>query len=269
MKFFARGPFHLFVFLWLGLAGSCTNEQAGQDNLTTDSLETELDFAPPTTAVSVEPFTDFPAPFFLDSLDMSESTVLTDHSGYPSGTEYSLKGYFPQSSLKEHEAFNQAAYNAVSDFLTSYRIGDNDPFAAIEAEIWITGFSQVGEIISVHFTNQSYSNGAAHFNHGYASVNFDLQSDKQVTLTDLVQFKDETEKQKFCDAFNPDPSTEEAAVFLMPEDFSSSRTFTMVHDGITLWFDDFEKGPSWTSLFIPYTKIKGYINPQFMVLFES
>lgn len=228
--------------------------------------DTSIQLEEATTAVDVSRYPYLKDPFFLDSVDYSDTLVYSDTAYFPE-TTFHLTAYYPQSKSAKHKKWNTRIRTIVDEYLLSYKKPD-DHFLTVSAEIWLTEFEMTKDFVSVLFNHQDYYWGAAHYNHGYISLNYDLANETEIKLTDLLIFDDESDKQKFCDAINPDPTTSINEMFLGVEDFAPERDYTVVYDALTLWFDDYDKGPSWKSYYLPHHKFRGYVAEKYRYIFE-
>lgn len=198
-------------------------------------------------------------PFELDTI-----------STFDSITNINFTAYFPQSNLEQHQKLNKAIHDLVMGYYKKHDLTSDDDTSSIhvDANIWVSNYSWNGDLVSFVFNEQDYYEGAAHYNHGFLSLCYDLKTNQEIKLTDFIQFKT-GEAQKFCDAFNPDPPSSIHQINLEGKDFSKDRAF-MADDGeLVLYFSDAEKSPSMEKVYIPYSRIKGYINPKYQYLFEN
>jgi hypothetical protein len=220
-----------------------------------------------TTAMTVWAWNHFTEPFYLDSIFRNYTMIQKDNLGtLPASGDINV--FFPQSSDPQHRKFNAAIKELIDEFYAAYEPGDTSSYTYMSAAMWVSDFSITRDIATTEFLYQSYYQGAAHYNHGFEALNYDLTLGKKITLTDILQFENDQQKQLFLDAYNPDPSISPDQVWLEPGDFSDDRNFLIEQEGIRLLFDDYEKGPSMTTHMIPYFKIRGYVNPEYRTVFE-
>lgn len=261
-----------YLFVIVILFVSCDSKEVKEEKEKT--TEEPLDTIAPmveTTAIDILATEKFPSPFYQDSVFINDSISYVDHSGKLVSVAFGLNGYFPQSGDPSHKKFNIAIRKKAEDYLMDFKKGDNFTTTYITAEISAISleYDSVVQVVSAGFMYQSFSEGAAHYNHGYISFNYDLKENKEILLTDLLLFKNEDEKQKFCDAFNPFPYPVSGQVYLESHDFSATQDFEIIYDGIKLYFDDYEKGPSMTYIHIPHHKFRGYVNKKYSKLFSQ
>lgn len=241
---------------------SCQNDKSSPKTKEGKSTEKQEENLVPVNITTAEPmicpYLGGP-PFELD-------TILT----LDTSTNINFTAYFPQSNLEQHQKLNKAVRDLVMDYYKKHEQTSKDESAIIpvDADIWISDYAWNLDLISFVFNEQDYYEGAAHYNHGFLSLCYDLKTNQEIKLTDFILFKP-GEAQKFCDAFNPDPPTSIHQINLEGKDFSKDRAF-MADDGeLVLYFSDAEKSPSMEKVYIPYSKIKGYINPKYQYLFEN
>lgn len=235
-------------------------------------IETDtLPVIPESTEMAIMTFSRYEDPFFADTLKIEIPKTVISHQEADAMFEvdYQFKTSYPQSKLKGHEKFNKLIREKVETYFKDHFVtAENFYGFYINAHFDATDFELKKDYVGVLFTEQDYYDGAAHYNHGYHSFHFDFKRNKEIKLTDILIFK-EGEAQKFSDAFNPDPTTTINEVMLDGEDFSADRPFLANYGELYLYFSDYEKGPSMTRVIIPYSKFKGYVNPEYKYLFED
>lgn len=259
----------IVYLLFFSFFVSCQNDKPSSVTNEEKPIEKQEEKPVPVNVTTAEPmicaYLGGP-PFELDTLTIIDSIELKTEE--LSRTAYlNFTAYFPQSNLDKHQHLNTTVRDLVNKYYQEHNLKESP--MDIDAEIWVSDYSWNGDLVSFVFTEQDYYEGAAHYNHGYLSLNYDLKKNKTIQLTDVILFK-EGEAQKFCDAFNPDPSTslDDCQAVLEADDFKAERTFLINGDEIILFFDDYEKGPSMTKVYIPYSKIKGYVNSGYQILFQ-
>lgn len=260
------------IFFFVGCADSNqTTSEKSKKSDPTEKNSVEIPVAV-TTEMTIMPVSEFPEPFFGDTTlpvypkiktlfgEMEDSMYITYH----------FDAFYPISRQFKHVYYNEGIMELVNSYFKQYRVSKGESIGGfyINAAIIATDFvSFENKYAGVLFTEQSYVDGAAHFNHGYLSFHYDFYRGKEINLTDIVIFKP-GEAQKFCDAFNPDPTTTINETMLEGDDFSADRPFMTTYGELYLYFSDYEKGPSMTRVIIPYSKFKGYVNPDYKFLFE-
>ena len=222
-----------------------------------------------TTEMTIMPVMGFPEPFYGDTIETAFPIGKSKQADSIRKFELAVRVYYPLSDANDYRQFNTLVENLFKKYSGDHFSTDDDGsgIADVEAELTASDFRYEHPYAGVLFTEQSYVFGAAHWNHGYLSLHFDSRTGKEIHLTDVLVFKP-GEAQKFCDAFNPDPTSEIANVVLEASDFSAERPFMTTYGELYLYFSDYEKGPSMTSIVIPYSKFKGYVNPDYKFLFE-
>lgn len=173
----------LFIIL---LSTSCnqTNQNSESDSRQSDSLKADtLNFAIPTTALPVEPLKILPTSFVLDSI-FSEDTAFN----------YSTRIYFPKSNDDElNKSIKQFVEYQISKEKPENRTNDGTSL-----EIWVTNLKVSEHLIHCLFRQQSFTEGAAHFNHAYLTFNYDPLKKKVISFTDIFKFSKSKSKQSFC-----------------------------------------------------------------------
>lgn len=207
-----------------------------------DSVKTgALDFSPPTTALPVRPLKLLPASFRLDSVILEDTSV-----------SHSIRLYLPVSNYNKD--LNKLINSHLEYYTTrsiSNKIKDN--FQYLEFSMWLTSFQITKDLINFCFTDQSFYNGAAHFNHSYSTLNYDIRKRKKIMFRDLFMFFSKKDKQTFCNVFNEFNAASDG--LLNPKDLTTDLDYQVTNDRLILYFDDYEKGPSLTSMGINLAEI--------------
>ncbi len=211
-----------------------------------DSIKTDtLNFAPPTTALPIIPLKFLPTSFALDSIISVDTTF-----------NYFTTLYFPKSN--HDDALNKSIQEFIQQQVNlekpEEKTNDNTSF-----DMWITEIKISEHLIHCLFMEQSFTEGSAHFNHGYSTLNYDLIKKKKILFTDLFTLSSKKDKQTFCDVINE--SNDGNSDFLTPKDLNNNLDYEIIKDGLTLYFDDFEKAPSMTTIGIDLAKIQKFIDP--------
>jgi hypothetical protein len=232
-------------------------------------IRVEPIIAMPTTAMTVLPLRNYDAPFFLDSLYNNYAMTYTG-GGDTLHADGDINVFFPQSAEPKHAPFNKAIRGIVDQFIAAYKPEQQVPYTYMSAAMWIQNFGINRDIAHAVFVYQSYFEGAAHYNHGREILNYDFSVDRKIGLNEIILFENEKDKQLFCDAYNPAPYHDGTLTVIMlePSDFSAEQDFGISNDGIYLYFDDGEKTNYLSYHFIPYEKIRGYVNPKYRHYFE-
>lgn len=269
MKFF------ILIFLVLFSITSCQTEEKTLSKKVSEkkkSKEEEISPLEETTAIPIMTFSRYEDPFYEDTLKMELPITKIKRIDFDSmfTLMYQFSASYPQSKLKEHERFNKLVREKVEKYFKEHIIENGSNFGgfSVSAQFDATDFELNTDYAGILFTDQDYFDGAAHFNHGYHSFHFDFKKNKEIKLTDILVFK-KGEAQKFSDAFNPDPTTTINETMLEGGDFTADRPFLTNYGELYLYFSDYEKGPSMTRVIIPYSKFKGYVNPEYKYLFED
>lgn len=90
-------------------------------------------------------------------------------------------------------------------------------------------------------------------------MNYDINKKKTILFTDIFKFSSKKEKHSFCDLVNE--FNDGSSDLLIPKDLIDSLDYQISKEGLTIYFDDFEKSPSMTSIGIDIQMIQKYMNP--------
>jgi hypothetical protein len=235
------------VLLFLLSCATETNKDPG-DSLTdqNDSLARPADFAMETTALPVSP-TPLPPAFALDTLSVTDTAKHL----------YAFF-HFPVSS---DEKMNAMIVKLMKENTKGYEDYHPGEFEEASVEAWISSFAVNGKMISMCFTDQSFSTGAAHFNHGYTCLNYDTVKQKQVFLTDIFYLRTEKEKQKFCDSILlPEIN---AAMRIETGDLKKETDFIIDKGNLIFFFDDYEKGPSMCTYSVSLQSLRSFVKKEY------
>lgn len=232
---------------------SISCEQVSQKSESTDSKKSDsfnhtLNFDKLTTALAVRPLKIISSSFLLDSV-ISEDTAFN----------YFFTLYFPRSL--NHIEFNKTIKQFV-EHQASLEKPDRKQNENTLFDLWINKLQISGTLIQCLFIEQSFTEGAAHYNHSYSTLNYDINKKKTILFTDLFKFSSKKEKQSFCDLVNE--FNDGSSDLLIPKDLVDSLDYQISNESLTLYLDDFEKSPSMTSIGINIQVIQKYINPAFV-----
>jgi hypothetical protein len=206
-------------------------------------------FEIPTTALPVKP-TALPPGFKLDTFSFND-TAKHFHALF----------HYP---LTSDINFNYAVTNFLHDYTLGYEDYHPGEFETASVEVWITSFAVTGKLISMCFTDQSFATGAAHYNHGYTSLNFDTLQRKGIFLTDIFKIDTEKQKQKFCDSIlSPGINTD---LRIEPADIHKNTDFVIEKGNLIFFFDDFEKGPSMTTDTVSLKSLRTFLKADYRYL---
>jgi hypothetical protein len=244
----------LFFFVSL-MIFSCATETGKTlgDSLTdkNDSLAEPGSFEMATTAIEVSPAV-LPPAFALDTL----SVVDTSKHLY-------AFFHFPVSS---DEKLNAMIVKLVKENTKGYEDYHPGEFDQASIEAWVSSFSVTGKIVSMCFTDQSFTSGAAHFNHGYTCLNYDTVKQKQVFITDIFNLRTEKEKQNFCDSIlSPDIN---ADMRIETGDLKKNADFIIDKGNLVFYFDDYEKGPSMCTYVVSLNNVKSFVRKDYEILLQ-
>jgi hypothetical protein len=209
-----------------------------------------------TTALDVVPLARYPVLFRLDSDAVDEPR----HA-------FSAQLYFPSAVCKKDKAMMQAMRKVFDRLISDHRPDvtiNPDSLQdyynnATSLEVWVTGFRLSPRLISITFTYQSYTWGAAHYNHGQLSFNYDRIRKKQFRLSDIFKVNATADKVNFCKAAYGDrwPETEVEYGYqtIQPEDLENETDFTCTDSALVFLFDDYDRGPGMTEITLPLAGI--------------
>jgi hypothetical protein len=226
---------------------SCATEPAKKaaDTVAVDTLP----FAIPTTALEAKPAA-LPPGFLLDTLSYND-TAKHLHAFY----------HYP---VTPGPNFNAAVTTLLMEYTSGYEDYHPKEYESATVEAWVSSFAVTGKLISMVFTDQSFSTGAAHFNHGYTSLNYDTLRQKEIFLTDIFTLETEKQKQNFCDSIlSPEINTD---LRIEPADIRKNTDFLIEKGNLIFFFDDFEKGPSMCTYSVPLDKVKNFIKKDYAML---
>ena len=103
-------------------------------------------------------------------------------------------------------AVDDEAFNAVIGAFIRQQVEAAKPDAgtagATTLEVWLIGFNVSAGVIQSLFREQTFTQGAAHYNHGFLTLHYDVVGRKRLLFTDLVPFTANQTKQGLCDVIN-------------------------------------------------------------------
>ncbi|MDQ3110391.1 MAG: hypothetical protein M3R17_10905 [Bacteroidota bacterium] len=236
-----------FAFL---LFSSCNTDEDPKNVNTNDSLPgSSITPVTVTTALEVLP-APLPPGYALDTLSFSDPAK-----------HFTAFFHFPVSSDGQ---LNELIKTVLMQHTKGYEDYHPREFETAESEVWISSFSLTGKFISMCFTDQSFSTGSAHFNHGYSTLTYDTLKHKQIFLTDIFNLRSEEEKQAFCDSVPAtDVITQE---LLMPGDLHKNTDFMIDKGNLILYFDDYEKGPSMIAKVVALDDVNSFLRKEYKML---
>lgn len=146
--------------------------------------------------------------------------------------------------------------NSADDMGSYYEVGDSVYYKS-------------NKLVSIQFFEHNYFSGAAHPNNSSFTVNYDLDKNKEVTLSDLLTNGWVNKISDVCinalrEQKNVPPGTEDDWIKggAGPDEKNFS-VFNVIQNGLVITFVTYQvgsyaEGPS--EVFIPYADIKEYIN---------
>lgn len=140
-----------------------------------------------TTALPVSPFRKLPAPFALDSIFIEDTAL-----------NYVSSIYFP---ISDDEKFNISLEQWIDAQIKAEK-PEHKTDNLTTFDLWITDLKTSKNLLHILFRQQTFTEGAAHHNHSYLTFNYDLDSKKKVSFTDVFKFSSSKSKQSFCNKLN-------------------------------------------------------------------
>lgn len=180
---------------------------------------------PVTTAMHVKPV-PLLLPFHLDSLFIQDTVnFLTANL------------YFPVAEHAHYHELNALALALVKSKTAGFNERKRNENESVIVEAWVSEMAVTKNLISFCFTDQNYTNGAAHYVHDYSTLNYDIENGKQIFLTDLFDLSTEKKKSAFCDCVNP---KEEGLGpdLLQAEDLNEKTDFMISNGNLIFCFGD-------------------------------
>lgn len=224
---------------------------------------------PETTALPVAPFHP-PFPFGLSNISYHDSAHYLD-----------VLLYIPYSMDQSHQGLNAAINDLFEKELKGYRVAKEELPADVDMyphyiiyESWLTYIERKGDIVSMCFAAQSFTWGAAHYNHHYLTLNYDLRKQKPISFNDVFELASEEEKLEFCYALYG-PYGKENYEFITeamkPEYLHQNRYFYFKNGQVVFCFGDHEDGPvGWqTEAGFSIGNVKTFIKPEYLHLLED
>lgn len=211
---------------------------------------------PATTAMTVKPV-PLMLPFHLDSL------FIEDTANYLNAALY-----FPVCPQAQYKPLNELLLELVRSKTRGFEHGKRSREEAVTVEAWVSEMSMKRQLLSFCFTDQQYTQGAAHYNHGYSCINFDSGKSKLVSLNDLFFLDNEAQKEKFCACVNP---AEEGLGpnLLETTDLHDSADFMISGQQLIFCFDDYEKGPSLEKRIFRLDSFRTFLRPGYAWIAEQ
>jgi hypothetical protein len=140
------------------------------------------------TALSIKPLKKLSASFELDSI-LDEDTTYN----------YFTSIYFPKSN-------NDKSFNQLMTKFIQQQIGLEKPDKKSDDlctfNMWLIKLANSGNLIQCIFREQSYTEGAAHYNHFYSTFYYDKIKQKRILFTDIFKFSNHESKRLFCNKLN-------------------------------------------------------------------
>lgn len=210
-------PFLLCLFLFASCNGA--NEKTAVPVSETTGPE------PVTTAMQVKPV-PLLLPFHLDSLFIQDTSNFLNASLY-----------FPVAEHPHYHELNKLALELVKSKTTGFNEQKRTENESVTVNAWVSEMAVTKNIISFCFTDQNFTEGAAHYLHDYSTLNYDIEKGKVVLLTDIFNLNSEKQKSAFCDCVNP----KEEGIgpdLLQVEDLNDKTDFMISNGNLIFCFGD-------------------------------
>jgi hypothetical protein len=237
----------------LSLVFACTNKIKDSSLLpNSNSIEkNETIEGMATTALPINPIKNLSETFKLDTITFNSEYHLF----------YTI--IFPVSIDGEYKSIDTIVSNALQSMIDLYipkRSNITSNLEDIYFSSWISSFYETNKLISMCFIHQSYSEGAAHYNHGYITLNYDLKKSKSISSKDFFQLT-KNNRMEFDHTlnacYNPLFAENRDTIFKNTNEIK----FYVRPDTIIFCFDDYEMEPSMKEIKIPKPELKEFINP--------
>ncbi|MEM7037749.1 MAG: hypothetical protein AAF570_12270 [Bacteroidota bacterium] len=205
------------------------------------------DTAPPseemmiaTTAMTVRPLNAFPAGFTLDTLRQRDTVQ-----------NFSAEYYFPVPPTSGFPKLASVIHDSMRAASNWYRPYPDEQILSGGYEAWLSSFFLTDSLLSLCFTEQAYIHGAANYNAGYFTLNWDRRNARARALTDFFHLPDDSTRHRFARTFNGARTAGDTNTTIEPDELHAQRDFYL-HDGqLFLCFDEHEKAP-----FLTYVGVK-------------
>jgi hypothetical protein len=235
--------FYTYCLLFASCTAQVEKQNAGADT----------SFAMATTALEAQSFTDLPYPFRLSYCSLDDTA-----------NALSASTDLPYSLDPSHDKLNAAISSLLNREIDGYRTERTrslltEKFDHTSFEGWLTHLARRQQVASMCFLTQSYTEGAAHFNHYYLTLNYDLKNERSLLFTDIFNVSSEKEKQEFCYAIYGNDNYEFIMDGLVPADLNSDTKFYFRDDVIVFCFSDYDKGPSLMEIEAPLDSVRRFV----------
>lgn len=251
-------PFFIFLFSFVTLAGTTgcsgsaeTQKAKAPGDTCIDRPLRESDFGTDWHIDPVRP----PAPFHLDSLLLSDSAKHL----------YRVK-YFISS--RSYPGLGSLSTAAIPD--AGFVIDETDDQRTDEA--WPASFYKTGKLISLLFVEQSFTEGAAHYNRDASTLNYNLETQKAVAFSDVFSVGNAADRQKFCELLNAahNKGPEENQVALDTTQIGPDADFMIGCGAVYIYPGEIPSMGCYTgmSYSIPLDQVKAMLRPEYSWLSE-
>lgn len=196
-----------------------------------------------------------PAPFYLDSIQTGDTV---HHI-------YRVK-YFISS--RSYPGLGSLSIAAMPD--AGFFIDETDEQRTDEA--WVSSFYKTGKLISLFFVEQSYTEGAAHYNRDASTLNYNLETQKPVAFSDVFTVQNAADRQKFCELLNTahNKGPEENQVALDTTLIGPDADFMIGCGAVFIYPGEIPSMGCYTGMAysIPLEQVKAMLRPEYSWLAE-
>lgn len=227
MKLITKLSIFLFLIATCSFSYGQMDQKSGlNESSKSDSVKNKtLNIGPVTTALTIDPLKAYPPFFVLDSINSEDTTV-----------NYTIRVYFPKS-------INNAEFNKSIKLFVEHRVNMEKPqektIDNCSFDMWVTDFKISGHLIQYVFREQSVTEGAAHYNHGYSIYNYDSVRKKRIVFTDIFIFSKNKDKQSFCNQvnnyINGDDNSNSSNSELIPEQINRELNYEISNKQLVIY----------------------------------
>ncbi|PKP21743.1 MAG: hypothetical protein CVU05_06090 [Bacteroidetes bacterium HGW-Bacteroidetes-21] len=214
----------IIVFPFLFCQCSPPSEHQNSDQKDSINLVT-TEYEMGTTALPVSPLHILPAGYTLDSLTIIDSTC-----------HFTSTMYFPHSTTNDE--LNKLIQDFVKQQIEAEK-PDSETTDPTTFELWVTELRTDEKIATCKFQAQTYTQGAAHYNHSILCLNFKNNDKKRLLFTDLFKFSNKNSKQLFCDIINRyEMGLEDNETYtggLSPEELTKELNFEILENQLIIY----------------------------------
>jgi Protein of unknown function (DUF3298) len=166
-----------------------------------------------------------------------------------------------ESILNSFLGSNNGRRNSIEEHLGDVYSDDGNYYMERSEFFSVSGNDK--NILCLRLNNSEYYEGAAHGMYGVSMLTFDLNNGKKISMKDLFLPNTENALNQLGEKLFYETNGKEDW-FFAPGEFKLTDNFGLRSDGITFIYNPYEIGPysaGAPEVFIPYTKLSAYINP--------